>query len=108
MVDPSAISGIRWVHVFEEDTAEGQVYKPDSGPIPLSRRPREAVTLHPDGSATVEVGGSDDRPSARRASWRATGDGLVVEAPAGAGKGSTELHILRASPDSLVVAPPRG
>jgi len=107
-VDPSAITGVRWVHVFEEDTADRHVYKPDSGPIPLSRRPRETMTLHPDGSATVEVGGADDRPAARRASWRLAGDKVVVEVPAGAGKGSTELHIIRASPDSLVVAPPRG
>jgi hypothetical protein len=107
-VDPSAISGIRWVHVFEEDTAEGQVYKPDSGPIPLSRRPREALTLNADGSATVEVGGADDRPAARRAVWRSTAEGLVVDVPSVAGKGSTELHIVRAAPDRLVVAPSRG
>jgi len=107
-VDPSAIYGIRWVHVFEEDTAEGQVYKPDSGPIPLSRRPREALTLRADGSATVEVGGADDRPAARSAAWRSTPNGLVVDVPAGAGRGSTELHVIRASPDRLVVAPSRG
>jgi hypothetical protein len=107
-VDPSALYGIRWVHVFEEDTAEGQVYKPDSGPIPLSRRPREALTLHPGGSATVDVGGADDRPASSRAAWRSTPDGLVVDVPAAAGKGSTELHILQVSPDRLVVAPSRG
>lgn len=106
-MDLSGISGIRWVHVFEEDSADGQVYKPDTGPIPLSRRPREALTLHADGSATVEVGGADDRPLARPATWRSTGNQLVVEVPARAGQGSTELHIVRASPDSLVVAPPR-
>ena len=107
-MDPSAIYGIRWVHVFEEDTAEGQVYKPAAGPIPLSRRPREALTIHPDGLASVEVGGADDRPASRRAAWRSTGDELVVDVPAGGGKGSTELHIVRLSPDRLVVAPSRG
>ena len=30
-MDPSAIYGIRWVHVFEEDTADGRVYKPRLG-----------------------------------------------------------------------------
>ena len=103
MVDPSAIAGVRWVHVFEEDTAQGQVYKPDSGPIPLSRRPREAMTLHPDGSATIEAGGSDDRPVGKPARWRSTPGGLIVEAG-----GSTELHITHLSSDRLVVAPARG
>jgi len=107
-VDPSALYGIRWVHVFEEDTAVGHVYRPDSGPIPLSRRPREALTLHAGGSATVEVGGADDRPASRRAAWRSTPDGLVVDVPGAPGKGSTELHIRQVSPDRLVVAPSRG
>lgn len=107
-MDPSAIYDVRWVHVFEEDTADGRVYKPESGPIPLSRRPRAALTLHADGTATVEAGGPDDRPMARRAAWRKTKDGLVVDVPANAGKSSTELHIVRASPDTLVVAPSRG
>ena len=33
----------RWVHVFEEDTAEGAVYRPEDDQIPLSRRPRERL-----------------------------------------------------------------
>ncbi|HEU5455941.1 MAG TPA: hypothetical protein VFU85_09675 [Nocardioides sp.] len=106
-MDPSSIYGIRWVHVFEEDTPEGHVYKPDSGPVPLSRRPREALTLNADGSATVEVGGADDRPSARRAAWRSSPEALVVELSSATGK-STELHIVRVSPDRLVVASSRG
>ena len=107
-MDPSAIYGIRWVHVFEEDTAEGQIYKPDSGPIPLSRRPREALTLNADGSARVEVGGADDRPVARRAAWRSSAEGLVVEVPADGGNVVTALHVVRVSPDRLVVVPSRG
>ena len=107
MVDPSAIYGVRWVHVFEEDSAEGQVYRPDSGPISLSRRPREALTLNADGSATFEVGGADDRPSGRHAAWRQEAEGLVVDVPAAGGTESTELHIVKASADRLVVAPSR-
>ena len=95
--------------MFEEDTASEQIYKPASGPIPLSRRPREAVTLYGDGTATVEAGGPDDRPTGRRATWRAAGEELIVEVPGdGGGSASTQLHILRASPDRLVAAPPRG
>jgi hypothetical protein len=106
-VDPSALFDIRWIHVFEEDGAGEQVYQPASGPIPLSRRPREGLTLHADGTATVEAGGADDRPVRHQATWRRTAQGLVVDVPT-AGGGSTELHIVRASPDRLVVAPPRG
>jgi hypothetical protein len=107
-VDPSAICGVRWVHVFEEDSAGQQIYKPSSASIPLSRRPREALTLHRDGTATFEVGGADDRPVGRRAHWRPSGDGVVVEVPAGEAGGSMELHIQRASPERLVIAPAGG
>ena len=44
---------VTWVHVFEEDTAEGGVYRPEEGPVPLSRRPRERFALTRDGSARV-------------------------------------------------------
>jgi hypothetical protein len=104
-VDPSELYGIRWVHIFEEDGTEGQVYRPVSGPVPLSRRPREALTLHADGTATVEAGGADDRPVGRQASWRAAGDSLVVDVPGVSG--STQLRIVRATADKLVVAPRR-
>ena len=31
---------VRWVHVSEDDTPEGEVYRAESDRIPLSRRPR--------------------------------------------------------------------
>ena len=67
MTDP--IFSTRWVHVAEEDTAEGAVYRPDGTNIPLSRKPRDWMELHQDGSATLFVPGPDDRPVARSASW---------------------------------------
>jgi hypothetical protein len=60
----------RWVHVFEEDTADGDVYRPEDGDIPLSRRPRERIEFAPDGSARVFEGGPDDRLVARQAAVR--------------------------------------
>ncbi len=102
-VDASAIVGIRWVHIFEEDTKEGAVYRPDTGPVPLSRRPRRALTLHPDGSATIETGGPDDRPVAEAVRWTATPAGLVVAAPARGRDGATVLTIAHATAERLIV-----
>jgi hypothetical protein len=58
------------VHVFEEDTAEGAVFRPEDGVIPLSRRPRERLKLEPDGKATVSLPGEDDRYVEQPATWR--------------------------------------
>ena len=35
----------RWIHSFEEDSVQAQVYRPQSWDFPLSRRPREAFEL---------------------------------------------------------------
>ena len=59
----------RWVHLFEQDSPEGEVYAPEDGPIPLSRRPRERLELKPDGSAVVFGPGADDRPTPQPARW---------------------------------------
>jgi hypothetical protein len=103
-VDASAIIGIRWVHVFEEDTNDGAMYRPETGSVPLSRRPREALTLHPDGSATVEAGGADDRPTRRSATWTDTPAGIVVEGAPQGGRPSRVLTITRASTEYLIVS----
>jgi len=47
----------RWVHVFEEDTPEGAVYRPDSADLPLSRRLREQLEDKPKGEATKALNG---------------------------------------------------
>ena len=51
----------KWIHMFEEDTAEGAVYRRDGGEAPLSRRPRERLEFDEDGAARMLVGGADDR-----------------------------------------------
>jgi hypothetical protein len=75
-----------WVHVFEEDTAEGAVYRPDDANIPLSRRPREQLVLDADGRATFYTTGPDDRLVARPAA-----------------KTGADIQIISRSPDRLVV-----
>ena len=108
VVDPSAIYGIRWVHVFEEDTAEGQVYKPESGPIPLSRRPREALTLHA-GRLGVGRGGRRRRPPVLAPRRLALDRGRTGRGRAGGRRqGLYRTAHPPASPDRLVVAPSRG
>jgi hypothetical protein len=88
-----------WVHVFEEDTAEGAVYRPEDGDIPLSRRPRERFELDSDGSARLFVQGPDDRYVEQKATWREEGGAMVIRAR----QGGTELRIVERSPTKLVV-----
>lgn len=88
-----------WVHLREEDTADGAVFVRADADIPLSRQPRERVQLAPDGSARVSRPGADDRPVPRAASWQKTGDSIVVRTADGTG----ELEIVQASPKRLVV-----
>lgn len=94
----------KWVHVFEEDTAEGAVYRAEDDAIPLSRRPRERLEFRPDGSARLLLPGPDDRLVEETASWRDEGGALVV----GAREGGTEIRVVDRSPKRLVVKVHRG
>jgi hypothetical protein len=89
----------RWVHVFEEDTAEGAVFRAEDGDVPLSRRPRERLELDRDGSARLYVAGADDRLVDRPATWIEEGGALVVRAR----DGGAEARIVERSPERLVV-----
>lgn len=89
-----------WVHVFEEDTAEGAVYRPENADIPLSRRPRERLALEAGGRARLYTQGPDDRYVEQPATWREEGKTLVIE---GRG-GHPRLRVIEWSPTRLVVA----
>ena len=67
-----------WVHVFEEDTPQGAVYRPEEGSVPLSRRPRERFALTRDGLAHVFAPGPDDRFVEHPATWTMEGDEVIV------------------------------
>jgi hypothetical protein len=88
-----------WVHVFEQDTAAGAVYRPEDSAIPLSRRPRERLRLAAGGSARLFTGGPDDRMTERAGTWSEEDDVLVVRAD----DGGTELRIVERSAERLVV-----
>ena len=89
---------VRWVHVFEDDTPGGDVYRAAADDIPLSRRPRDAFELHRDGSAQVFRGGPDDRAVARSGTWTETPDGIVVEE-----EGGDRFRIVKQGPTQLIV-----
>jgi hypothetical protein len=88
-----------WVHAFEEDTAEGAVYRPRGSKLPLSRRPRQRLELEADGTARLFVQGPDDRYVEQAARWREE-DGVLVVCPR---EGGPELRIVDRSPERLVV-----
>ena len=97
------LHGTRWVHAYEEDTADGAVYRPDSAGLPPSRRPREQFELSEDGSASLYVGGPDDRLLVRDAEWKLEGDDVVIRRR---GTPAEVLRIIARAPDRLVVRRP--
>jgi hypothetical protein len=97
-----ALFGPTWVHVFEEDTPAGAVYRAEDGDIPLSRRPRARLKLDRDGSAHVFVPGPADRPVEQAAHWRDENGVLVVRSS----DSRIELRITERSPERLVVQTP--
>jgi hypothetical protein len=92
------LTDVVWVHVFERDTAAGAVFMREDADIPLSRRPRERLVLHADGSAIMLRAGPDDRFVESPARWSRDGDDIVVRA------GTAEtLRIIEQSADRLLV-----
>jgi hypothetical protein len=90
--------------MFEEDTAEGEVYRPETDDVPLSRRPRRRLSLSPDGTAQVLLPGPDDRLVETPARWEAEGEQVVIGVGRGAGKAQAVIRIRDRSPTRLVVS----
>ena len=88
-----------WVHVFEEDTPDGAVFKPEDADIPLSRRPRERVELRADGSAVLLAPGPDDRFVPQPARWSDEGGAVIVRDA----RDTVRMRIIKRSADRLVV-----
>lgn len=93
--------GTTWVHVFEEDTAEGAVYRPEDADIPLSRRPRERIQLRQDGSARISVQGADDRYVDQPATWQEDEGAIVIRKSSAA----PSLRVVSQTAARLVVRP---
>ena len=89
----------RWVHVHEEDTSDGAVYRAEDDDIPLSRRPREQLELDRDGSARFFVAGPDDRLVEQAATWQNDADG---QGAAGGGEGARLVIVDRSAPRVVI------
>ena len=89
--------------MFEEDTAEGAVYRPEDGDIPLSRRPRERITFEPGGKAALFTQGPDDRYVPQPATWEERGGRMTIRTP-----GGPVMTVVERSPDRLVIQQGRG
>lgn len=97
--DAAELFGISWVHVFEQDTADGAVFRPDDADIPLSRRPRTRLELSADGTAALLVPGADDRPVREPATWREEAGAVVIRDA----RDSVRARIVVQSADRLIV-----
>ena len=95
----------RWVHVFEEDTPEGAVYRPEDDNIPLSRRPRERLQLSADGTAKVITQGPDDRLVEKPATWTSPSRETAAAAAAASSPADlqADLQIVKQTPSRLIV-----
>jgi hypothetical protein len=100
--DAGELFSHRWIHVFEEDSADGAVYRAEDTDVPLSRRPRERIELSSDGSARVFMPGPDDRLIEQAATWREVGDDIVIRAASRRG-GDKEYRVVQRSPGRLVI-----
>lgn len=103
MTDDDRLYTTRWVHVFEEDTAEGAVYRPEDDNIPLSRRPRERLELSADGTAKIITQGPDDRLVEKPATWT-----FPARETAAAAASAADVQIVKQSASSLIVRRRRG
>lgn len=96
----------RWVHVFEEDTPEGAVYRPEDDNIPLSRRPRERFELSADGTAKIIAPGPDDRLVEKPATWASDAPSKGKKEAASSSESSAssaDIRIVKQSPTRLIV-----
>ena len=100
MTDKDRLFSTRWVHVFEEDTAEGAVYRPEDDDIPLSRRPRERLELSADGTAKIITQGPDDRLVEKPATWATSSRETAAASMAAS---TADIHIVKQTPSRLIV-----
>jgi hypothetical protein len=98
VADDDRLFTTHWVHVFEEDTSAGAVYRPDGEDIPLSRRPRERLELSADGTAKIITPGPDDRLIEKPATWTSGKESAAASAAS-----SPDVVIVKQSPSRLIV-----
>jgi hypothetical protein len=70
------ISG-QWLHSFEEDTGDVQVYRPLDHEFPPARRGREGIEFLPDGTFIDKSVGPADAHVKTQGRWEYAGSGTV-------------------------------
>lgn len=71
----SAIIGT-WLHSYEEDTGDAEVFRPISFAFPPSRG-RPGIAFRPDGGYAEISPGADDRGAVSQGRWRDLGAGRI-------------------------------
>jgi hypothetical protein len=99
----SSIFGQHWIHMHEEDSARGAVYRPELGDVPLSRRPRERLQLMEDGSALLLVPGPDDRLQEQPATWDQQAGQIVIRTGTRGPAPGRLLRVTEQTADRLVI-----
>ncbi|MBE3013521.1 hypothetical protein IL992_30730 [Microbispora sp. NEAU-D428] len=90
-----------WLHSYEEDTDDAEVYRPAHHPFRPSRRPRRGLEFRADGTFVELRPGPADRPRPVRGRWHARGSGVRVVFPEG---GRTDLTVLSCRDGVLTIA----
>jgi len=90
-----AVLGGRWLHSFEEDEGDMQVYRPAASfDFPPTRRGRETLDFGMPGQVTTGMPGPDDRT-------RSTSSNLVALGANRYRIGGQVVEVVEASPQSL-------
>ena len=100
---PQKLIGKRWLHVFEEDGPEGEVFAPEDADLPLSRRPREGFELDEGGQARFYSSGADDRLTPTPAVWEEENGAVTLKTAAGARGNPIELRIVKMKANRLFI-----
>jgi len=91
-----AALGSRWLHSFEEDEGDVQVYRPaDSFDFPPSRRGRETLDFGMPGQVMTGMPGPDDRTRSTRSNLVALGANRYRLG------GGQVIEVVEVSPQSL-------
>lgn len=88
----------RWVHVHEEDTEAGSVYRREGADLPPSRG-RTTLELRSDGTYAGTVPGPADAPQDAGGTWSLDGDRITLSD----GRSARELDVVSVEQDRLVV-----
>ena len=99
--DSVPVSG-QWLHSFEEDSGDLQVYRPASADFAPARRPRQGLLIDAQGGLHLQLPGPDDRllPASEAATPLGMGRHRLPPSMAQAGP---VLEIVEQTADRLVV-----